>query len=224
MTPRFSDISVPPENERQLYQRALALAGRSLATLAAEIGIALPRSTRYAKGWAGLLAEYYLGAMSGSKPQPDFPQFGIELKTIPVDVKGKPLESTFVCVAPLTNNSGLSWSTSLVKQKLQHVLWIPIVGARGCLWSERRLGNPLLWSPNAQQLHQLQQDWEELMEQIVLGNSQKISAHYGEVLQLRPKAANRRARTAGIDKDGKVIMTLPLGFYLRSRFTATLLL
>lgn len=56
-----------------------------------------------------MLLELYLGAMAGSKPEQDFPELGIELKTIPVDAAGKPLETTFVCVAPLTGNSGVTW-------------------------------------------------------------------------------------------------------------------
>lgn len=59
-----------------------------------------------------MLLELYLGAMAGSKPEQDFPELGIELKTIPVDAAGKPLETTFVCVAPLTGNSGVTGPTA----------------------------------------------------------------------------------------------------------------
>ncbi len=38
-----------------------------------------------------------------------FAGLGVELKTIPVDSLGRPLETTFVCVAPLTGNSGVTW-------------------------------------------------------------------------------------------------------------------
>ncbi|WP_253306272.1 DNA mismatch repair endonuclease MutH [unidentified bacterial endosymbiont] len=214
---------VSPDNERQLYQRACALTGHRLDTLAARAGFMVPNTMRHTKGWAGLLLEQTLGASSGSKPQQDFPQLGIELKTVPVDEREQPLESTFVCVAPLIGNSGLSWSNSLVRHKLQRVLWIPIVGRRGYLWTERRIGIPRLWSPTVQQERQLQTDWEELMDHIVLGDIAQISAHRGEVLQLRPKAANSRARTAAVDHQGRPISTLPLGFYLRTAFTAQLL-
>jgi DNA mismatch repair protein MutH len=221
---QLSSLShVSPDNELQLCQRAGALTGCRLDTLAASVGLVVPQSIGNTKGWAGLLIEQTLGASSGSKPQQDFPHLGIELKTIPVDERGKPLESTFVCVAPLIGNSGLTWSTSLVKHKLQRVLWIPIVGQRGCLWAERWIGVPLLWSPSSQQEQQLQADWEELMDYIVLGNLAQISAYQGEILQLRPKAANSRARTSAVDDKGRPISALPLGFYLRSAFTAQLL-
>lgn len=223
MNQLHSLAQVSPDNERQLYQRACALTGHRLDTLAARAGLIVPHRMRNTKGWAGLLLEQTLGASSGSKPQQDFPQLGIELKTVPVDERGHPLESTFVCVAPLSGNSGLSWSTSLVRHKLQRVLWIPIIGQRGYLWAERRIGIPRLWSPSVQQERQLHADWEELMDHIVLGDIAQISAHRGEVLQLRPKAANSRARTAAVDHQGRPISSLPLGFYLRTAFTAQLL-
>lgn len=70
----------------------------------------------------------------GSKPEQDFAALGVELKTIPVDSLGRPLETTFVCVAPLTGNSGVTWETSHVRHKLKRVLWIPVEGERSIRW------------------------------------------------------------------------------------------
>ena len=89
--------------------------------------------------------------------------------------------------------------------------------------AERRIGTPILWQPSEQQEHQLQRDWEELMDYIVLGQLDKINARLGEVLQLRPKGANSKSLTKGIGKNGEIIDTLPLGFYLRKAFTHEIL-
>lgn len=62
---------------------------------------------------------------------------------------------------------------------------------------------------------QLKRDWEELMDLIVLGKVETITARHGEVLQIRPKAANARALTEAIGEFGQPIMTLPRGFYLK---------
>ena len=35
---------------------------------------------------------------------------------------------------------------------------------------ERHIGQPILWRPSTEQEHQLRQDWEELMDYIVLGS------------------------------------------------------
>lgn len=101
----LSPLPPPPENERQLFERAQALAGFSFGELAARAQLPIPKDLKRDKGWVGMLLELYLGAMAGSKPEQDFPELGIELKTIPVDAAGKPLETTFVCVAPLTGNT-----------------------------------------------------------------------------------------------------------------------
>jgi DNA mismatch repair protein MutH len=61
------------------------------------------------------------------------------------------------------------------------------------------------------------------MDLIVLGKVESITARHGEVLQLRPKAANNKARTEAIGEKGQPIMTLPRGFYLKKSFTRQLL-
>ena len=118
---------------------------------------------------------------------------------------------------------GLTWQHSHVRNKLSRVLWIPVEGEREIPLAERRVGSPLIWSPSEEEERQLQTDWEELMELIVLGQVEKITARHGEVLQLRPKAANSRVLTEAYGASGKLIKTLPRGFYLRTQFTARIL-
>ncbi|WP_447889282.1 DNA mismatch repair endonuclease MutH [Serratia fonticola] len=214
---------LPPENEQQLLARAQALAGFNLGELAARAQVSIPKDLKRDKGWVGMLLELYLGAMAGSKPEQDFPELGIELKTIPVDAAGNPLETTFVCVAPLTGNSGVTWESSHVRHKLARVLWIPVEGERQIPLAQRRVGSPLLWQPNLEETEMLRRDWEELMDLIVLGQVERITARHGEVLQLRPKAANNKALTEATGEQGQPILTLPRGFYLKKNFTRALL-
>ncbi|PQL06634.1 DNA mismatch repair endonuclease MutH [Pantoea ananatis] len=213
----------PPEDESTLLSRAQSLAGLTLQILADQAGIPIPANLKRDKGWVGMLLEWHLGASAGSKAEQDFAHLGIELKTIPVDRYGKPLETTFVCVAPLTGNSGVTWQNSHVRHKLARVLWMPVEGERDIPLGERRVGAPLLWSPDAQEDEMLRQDWEELMDMIVLGQVERITARHGAWLQIRPKAANSKALTEGIGDRGQPIMTLPRGFYLKKSFTGPLL-
>lgn len=213
----------PPEDESTLLSRAQSLAGLTLQTLADQAGIPIPANLKRDKGWVGMLLEWHLGASAGSKAEQDFAHLGIELKTIPVDRYGKPLETTFVCVAPLTGNSGVTWQNSHVRHKLARVLWMPVEGERDIPLGERRVGAPLLWSPDAQEDEMLRQDWEELMDMIVLGQVERITARHGAWLQIRPKAANSKALTEGIGDRGQPIMTMPRGFYLKKSFTGPLL-
>jgi DNA mismatch repair protein MutH len=219
LTPLLS----PPTSEDQLLHQAQRLAGFSLGELAAMAGLPIPNDLKRDKGWIGMLLELWLGASAGSKPEQDFAALGVELKTIPVDSQGKPLETTFVCVAPLTGNTGVTWETSHVRHKLKRVLWVPVEGDRQIPLAERRVGAPLLWSPDEDEERQLCLDWEELMDMIVLGHVERITARHGEVLQLRPKAANSKALTEAIGAHGEPILTLPRGFYLKKNFTGALL-
>jgi len=219
----MSYLPGPPEDEASLLARAQHLAGLTLETLAARAGLPMPVDLKRDKGWVGMLLELHLGASAGSKAEQDFAHLGIELKTIPIDAQGKPLETTFVCVAPLTGNSGVTWLTSHVRHKLARVLWIPVEGGREIPLRERRVGAPLLWSPDAEEDEMLRQDWEELMDMIVLGRVEQITARHGAWLQIRPKAANSKALTEGIGDQGQPIMTLPRGFYLKKSFTGPLL-
>ncbi|MBO1894469.1 DNA mismatch repair endonuclease MutH [Shewanella sp. BF02_Schw] len=212
-----------PLDISELMQRAHNMAGIRLADIAADNDIIVPADLRRDKGWVGQLIESELGALAGSKPEQDFLHLGVELKTIPIDGKGKPLETTYVTVAPLTNIQGMIWENSLVYHKLQRVLWVPIEGERSIPVGDRRIGTPILWQPNTAQARQLQQDWEEIMELIALGQVDKITARHGEVLQLRPKAANSKILTESIAEDGSIQLSNPRGFYLKIDFTQQIL-
>ena len=212
-----------PQTLEQLLSQAQSIAGLTFGELADELHIPVPPDLKRDKGWVGMLLEHALGATAGSKAEQDFSHLGVELKTLPINAEGYPLETTFVSLAPLVQNSGVKWENSHVRHKLSCVLWMPIEGSRHIPLRERHIGAPILWKPTAEQERQLKQDWEELMDLIVLGKLDQITARIGEVMQLRPKGANSRSITRGIGRNGEVIETLPLGFYLRKAFTAGIL-
>ena len=212
-----------PQTLEQLLSQAQSIAGLTFGELADELHIPVPPDLKRDKGWVGMLLEHALGATAGSKAEQDFSHLGVELKTLPINAEGYPLETTFVSLAPLVQNSGVKWENSHVRHKLSCVLWMPIEGSRHIPLRERHIGAPILWKPTAEQERQLKQDWEELMDLIVLGKLDQITARIGEVMQLRPKGVNSRAVTKGIGKNGEIIDTLPLGFYLRKEFTAQIL-
>ena len=212
-----------PQTLEQLLSQSQSIAGLTFGELADELHIPVPPDLKRDKGWVGMLLEHALGATAGSKAEQDFSHLGVELKTLPINAEGYPLETTFVSLAPLVQNSGVKWENSHVRHKLSCVLWMPIEGSRHIPLRERHIGAPILWKPTAEQERQLKQDWEELMDLIVLGKLDQITARIGEVMQLRPKGANSRSITKGIGRNGEVIETLPLGFYLRKAFTAGIL-
>lgn len=212
-----------PQSEQALIEKAQSLAGLTLGQIAAQEQISVPENLKREKGWSGLLLEQALGATAGSKPEPDFPHLGIELKTIPINRQGKPLETTFVSVAPLTNLIGATWQNCHVKHKLSRVLWVPIVAEREIPVIDRIVATPFLWSPSVEEEALIQADWQELTDMIVLGEVENISGKYGQVMQLRPKAANSKVKTDAYDKNGQPFQTLPRGFYLKTQFTQMLI-
>jgi len=223
----------PPHTLDELIKRARDLSGKTLSELSVLAGEkAPPDNLKQAKGWIGQLIERHLGAFGGSLPRVDFPNLGIELKTIPCDGQGRPKESTFVCsvVYPLSGPSSgmkeMDWDNSLVKRKLSHVLWVPVIDAGGedkHIIAKRRVGNPHLWEMDLETENILKQDWEELMELLSFGKFASISARIGRYLQLRPKAAHSRILRPQINEASELSLTCPKGFYLRTLFTRQLL-
>ncbi len=212
-----------PQSETELLELCRSIAGRSLGELADSVGWSVPVDLKRDKGWTGQLLECLLGTSAGNLSEPDFINLGIELKTIPLTTKLQAKETTYVCTVPLLNNIGLQWENSCVYKKLSKVLWVPIEANPDIALAERKVGTGFLWSPDDEELEILQSDWEEFMEQISLGRIERITAHLGEYLQIRPKAANSSVITTGIGSNGLRKQTLPRGFYLRTTFTNKIL-
>jgi DNA mismatch repair protein MutH len=203
----------PPRDLDELMSRARALEGVALSKLMDVSGLAVRT-----KGKAGEAMERALGA-TGVGASLDFPELGVELKTIPVEPDLKPRESTFVCAIQLVHADREEWADSWVKQKLSRVLWMPIVHRD----DERRVGRALLWTPTAEQACILQADFEEILGAIAIGGIEGVTAHMGRWMQLRPKAADSHARALALGPDDALIETVPRGFYLRARFTGAIL-
>lgn len=195
----------------------------SVAELGRWLGFRVPSDLKGHKGFIGQLVEVALGARAGSDPEPDFPAIGVELKTLPVTPEGRPVESTYVCLARLDGREALSWADSFVAKKLARVLFVPIEASAPTL-GERRLGMPFFWEPTPEDIARLAADFERLAGRVRLGEVEEVSGHEGEVLQLRPKAMSRDERTVGVSSDGWLTQVRPRGWYLRASFTGELLI
>lgn len=213
----------PPTSEAELLERCRAIAGLSLQQLADHYAVTVPEDLRRHKGWVGQLVELALGADAQSLAEPDFRTIGVELKTLPLDGNGQPRESTYVCTVPLDDGLEPDWESSWVCRKLSRVLWLPVEADPAIPLGQRRIGTALLWCPDESEQALLRQDWEEFSEMICMGELERITARLGQVLQIRPKAANSRVRCRSVGAGGESILTNPRGYYLRPAFTRTLL-
>lgn len=203
----------PPRDLAELVARAAALEGRTLEELETIHAIDATGPLLRRKGKAGQLIERALGALSGSRPEPDFAALGVELKTVPIDGRGRALESTFVCSLNLTTADRQEWADAPVRTKLAHVLFVPIDKSK----ARPTIGAPCFFRPTPAQDALLRDDFEEIMERIALGQVGSLTAHVGAWLQVRPKAAHGRVRTLAFGADDRPLATIPRGFYLRAR-------
>ena len=210
-----------PTSLPELLSRARGLAGMTIGELARWQGYRVPTDLRRHKGFIGQLVEVALGASAGSDPEPDFPELGVELKTLPVTAEGRPVESTYVCLARLDGREAMTFSESFVGKKLARVLFVPVESS-GAALAERRIGMPFFWEPSAEDLARLAADFERLGGRVRLGEVEELRGQDGEVLQLRPKAMSRDERTLGVSSDGWLTPVRPRGWYLRASFTAEL--
>ena len=213
---------LPPISEKELEQRAMALAGQTLGDVAWQWGENTPKDLHRAKGWMGQLIEKALGANAGNLDQPDFIHLGIELKTLPINAQGLPNESTYICTAPIPNRDP-TFDQSRVWRKMARILWVPIESSMDKPIAQRRISTPILWSPTPLIRSQLQKDWEELTEKMNVGKVDRLSAHLGEYLQIRPKAANSKTFVQIMNNEGQMISIVPKGFYVRTTLTQQIL-
>lgn len=216
-------MMLPPTTETQLLERCQAIEGLSLMQLASRLDIGIPSHALQRKGWSGQAIELALGADAGSRSEPDFTHLGIELKTLPINHLGKPAESTFVTTIPLLTIHKQTWATSQCLAKLRRVLWLPIESDPSIPFPHRRIGQAVLWSASEQDDAILERDWSELSFMIGTGKLTEIDSSMGQYLQVRPKAANAKSLCYGYDEEGNKVLTLPRGFYLRTRFTERIL-
>jgi DNA mismatch repair protein MutH len=203
-----------PSSIEELVSRAKKLAGVRVDELASRVAFVVDGEAVRTKGKVGELLERALGA-TGSGAQMDFPDLEVEMKTVPLEA-GKPAESTFVCALQLMDAERASWETSWVRKKLSRVLWVPV-------HERETIGDAVLWSPTEEQEAALKNDFDEIVGRIAIGDIEDLSAHVGEYMQLRPKAATGSVRTAAPGRDGELVSTVPRGFYLRAKFVGAVL-
>lgn len=206
--------------EQALLRLARGFAGHTLGELAHELQLPLPVSPARAKGFAGRLMERALGVRESAERATDFPS--CELKTLPVDARGRPRESTFVCHVLLPKLVEVDWEQSRARAKLARVLFLPIEATRAVPFAERRVGCAFLWVMSPAQEATLREDYVRIADRVAGGQLESFDARLGVALQMRPKAAHAGVRVRAYGLDDGPVAVLPRAFYLRASFTAQL--
>jgi DNA mismatch repair protein MutH len=220
-----SDHSHQPETLEALLAHARALVGVELSELADQLGLPVPPGALRTKGWSGQIIEHELGVETGGTRGPDFAALGIELKTVPVDESGVPLESTAVCQIDPIAIAADSWESSYVRHKLARVLFVALEVPPGAASvGQRRVAAAGLWTPDAAQEAVLRADFTLFVrEYFRRGRVDEITGHLGVAMQVRPKGKNAADLRDGYDPEGRPIRVGKCGFYLRPSFVASIL-
>jgi DNA mismatch repair protein MutH len=225
---RNSDAPIEVQLAR-LLAHAHALVGVELGEVAERLDLGVPTAgaeRARSKGWVGQIIERELGVESDGGSGPDFAALGIELKTVPVNERQIPRESTAICQIDPIAIAGESWETSTVRHKLDRVLFVavqwPAAAAHGL--SERRVSAVRLWSPDRRQERLLCADFELFVrEYFRRGRATAITGHLGRALQVRPKGKNAADLRDGYDENGQPTRVGRMGFYLRPAFVGAIL-
>ncbi|QJC28814.1 DNA mismatch repair protein MutH [Enterobacteriaceae endosymbiont of Plateumaris consimilis] len=210
-------------NEKILFFRATLMTGHCLNDIAEWLNFKIPTNLNKDKGWIGKLIELYLlGKQQKNRFNQDIPQIGIEIKTIPIDVKGNTINNTFICYLPLTNKNFLIWKESTLYSKLLKILWIPIITKNKNIPFEMRvIGKPIIWKPSKKNYKNLYNDWIELMKLLISGKIECINHYNGTILLVKTKS-NKNKLIKTINQNNEIILTSPRAFYLKKKFTKTL--
>ena len=209
----------------RLVRHARALVGATLGEIADGLGLPVPIGNVRTKGWSGQVIERELGAETGGARGPDFAALGLELKTVPVDAGGQPLESTAVCHIDPVQIVREPWESSYVRRKLARVLFVSLtVPSAAASVGDRTVSAVSLWSPDPDQERILAGDYELVVREYFRpGRAALLTGHTGQALQVRPKGRNAADLRAAVGPDGQPVLIGRSGFYLRPAFVGRIL-
>lgn len=208
------ELLKPNASAEEVLERALRLSGCRVGNLQQKHPLQEKQVNLLTnKGGLGQVIEQTIYPSNLNLPGPDIPSLGLEIKSLPVSAQGRPLSSLFVCVAPRCEPP--DFEASLPASKLRHVLFVPYHQAPGVLLKDAQIGSAFLWRPTNLLWQALRSDWEELSLALRLGEQRELSAHYGTLLQIRPKARNNQDCRAFLSSDGYNVEAKRCGYYLR---------
>ncbi len=204
-------LPVPPF----ILQRLRVYEGKSLAHLHRDLYGTLP--LKMTKGFTGRLLEQLLEVTNLNESTPDFPEYGLEIKTIPIGSKGIVKEHTFLSTISLPFLEG-TFRRSKLYHKIFKVLWIPILREGTYMSLHDQIGRSFIVELEESIIAKLEGDWNLLTGLLREEAYPLISSDIGEILHIRPKAQNAAHMVC---VNGQRVN--PMGFYFRKSYTQELI-
>jgi len=180
--------ALPRFDYRRVDAEAIeALAGQFVGRLLIDFDPDAPMrpSSALTKGVVGRIYEKAFGIPANSKPGPDFPAAGIELKSVPILLTGaepKAKERISISMIDFATLASQSWETADVRKKLDHMLmifygWEPLQPI-----ARFRTLAAGIWSPDDSTLQTIKTDWERIRDLVASGRRSEVSERLSSIL------------------------------------------
>ena len=214
---KYKLSSNAPKTEKELIIKSNKISGIRITDFCKPFNEFFSEKTKKSSGYLGKILEIYLGTSGKNFPIPDFPNLNIELKSLPLNKNMLPKNIVKICSTsffPLETN--YSWETSIVKRKLEKVLWIPFQSDKSVPYHRRRILQPFLSNLKGYEKI-IKEDYENIITLLFLGKLNLISPTLGKYLILKPISSNKNLTNFLNDK-GELIKTNFVGFYINKKF------
>lgn len=207
----------------EILAHASGLKGLTLGRILKDLGNEeLSRNflERRGKSGAGLIVEACFGIRPNQTPEPDFPNCGVELKTLPLLRTGAKLrvkERTSVTMIDYGQLARESWPTASVRRKLAAILFVFVLmdsddPARSELLDSR------LWHPDETDETIFEIDWSRTHDRVVHGEAHMLSEADSWALAASRKGAGNESDQ--VDQPFSDIPALRRAFTLKPCFTS----
>lgn len=172
--------------EDAVLRRLTAYERRTLAEVARELGVPLSR----AKSGAAVLVRRAIGVLNDKASIEEFEERGIKVKIVPVSFAGRPYEAMSF---PKFNHMEVwkeEWEESDLLHQLNRLLIVPLVRSERRTPKEKQVwGHAFFWSPSADQLVGIENEWRSYSRRIKEGDADKLpGASQTQYIHVRPHA------------------------------------
>ena len=204
-------------NKKKLKKKCKLIKNKTIKNLLDLNGIKITDINIKNKGIFGNLIEKYLNLKKNNKKQLDLNKLNLEIKTIPLNNKNYPKESTFICSIPQKINN-IIWEKSWLLKKISNILWIPYQGDKNISFLSKKIYTPFLWKPSKKDKKYLKQDWKNLIKIIYMGGIDELNSSIGLYLHVKSKSSNNK-KLINYVYNNHLLKTTQKGFYFTKKFT-----
>jgi DNA mismatch repair protein MutH len=169
--------------------------------LAPVLGISLPTDARRRKAAGGHLVEALLEIARNSIPRPDLERLGTEVKTLPLNTRSSPRESTKVTAFNLEHvKEEPDFRRSTVFAKLRSILFVPVMKVDNDSPDFWYLRSPFLWLPSEDQLTQMDDDYGTVHSAAKVEDWTRLSGRTGRFLTLNTSDTTTAGKPAELKR------------------------